>query len=620
MREHEFIAAARTLSLAGAENIEQVKDALEEVLTHKSLQVSTAGGFCLIELGVEDAAKEWYFSQLDDTNPPESRTRAAKALQAMASTNVNKEGGVSDAVFHELLDAFAALLRDQDATLRETALTALSKLGQGNDTIIAELERQVLECSETGSDPEMLLTLAKVLSLVRTADSAPASTDVAMALRGGLEAPGADVQCRCAASLCAIAPKDKVLLSTLQTWTQGAEGAELQIAGLRLLGETQSRKPAVISAVLATIGDVTAEQVQTHSEQLATAFTALGTIGASDDAAVLASIKEIILLGYDQPVTMESAHVKGAALRALATLDSTPELQQFAGLVNMLLTQQAGTAFLLWPACGEALQALCVKKKKSRTEQQTEYRALSREAFMRILASTHIERGGIAPPVEIALEFLEQVLVQAPYCSATAEAAATALSALKEPSDVLASYLLEKLTDIGMIRAGEARPLPADVSACMAIRDPKLIRNLTSKASSSNFEVRQACLDVIASLEISSDTQLYHVLSVIPELGGSFLTEGAMVYFRGLIKQHRMYKVNVVLHRQMLRMARENPACIDVPYILRELKMAGSLNLEETLAAAEELPSRPQRGGKAQTFAAVSPPKVKGGKRFSFRR
>ena len=82
------------------------------------------------------------------------------------------------------------------------------------------------------------------------------------------------------------------------------------------------------------------------------------------------------------------------------------------------------------------------------------------------------------------------------YCALNpaVQAAAAAIAALGEPSDVLAAWLLDRITtDVTS---------PDVIAASIGIRNPEILRIMLRKVASPNFEERQRILEVVSRLTI----------------------------------------------------------------------------------------------------------------------
>jgi hypothetical protein len=196
-----------------------------------------------------------------------------------------------------------------------------------------------------------------------------------------------------------------------------------------------------------------------------------------------------------------------------------------------------------------------------------------------------------------------------------AKAAAEAVLALEEPSDVVASYLVGRLDqdDIGQ----------ATINQCMLMRSPECFQQLCAKLESPDLEERgraaevrhqcrahartrartqyagvhklraqtvvtpfaatsasRACCraQVLARLELHQDFQAQSALIVLAATpAGAFFCRPLVVYFRDCQKRNPRWKLAESLHVTLLRLQEQAKHCVDMPFILKELSLTGAL-------------------------------------------
>jgi len=151
-----------------------------------------------------------------------------------------------------------------------------------------------------------------------------------------------------------------------------------------------------------------------------------------------------------------------------------------------------------------------------------------------------------------------------------ATAAAAAIEALREPSDVLAAWLLDRLTTVPTA--------PASLAGCVGIRNPEVLRVLLRKIRSTNFDERRRALAVVSQLEIKQDFQAYVALMVVSEeTETGYLCQALHEYFQMRMRKNPRWKLCEPLHATLLRQQKAHPKCIDFGFLLKELRLSGAL-------------------------------------------
>ncbi len=297
-------------------------------------------------------------------------------------------------------------------------------------------------------------------------------------------------------------------------------------------------------------------------------------------------------------------------MNAIALMDDPPK--QLSSLINRVLLSSEGLSYMLWEPCAKALRVMVDKevakekealaasgrgdKVEMRFELQRadEERALLSQASEALFSHDTSGKGGhmsvdasgrqviglsgrrmihkMHPAIEIAMETLEGnllVMRRADKMEAAA-AAANAIEALREPSDVLAAWLLDRITTVPTA--------PAGLATCIGIRNPEVLRVLLKKIGSSNFEERRRALEVVDQLEITQDFQAYVALMVVSEEPTTgYLCKALHSYFQRCLQRNPRWKLCEPLHMTLLRQQKANPKCIDFGFLLKGLRLSGAL-------------------------------------------
>jgi hypothetical protein len=155
----EWIEVAKTIASAGPENLEQVMDSLQEVMTQDVEEISVAGAKAFGKVGLQHYVMEWAFEQLDDVNPDFQRKRGIHCLAAVAI----------DFPSMEAVEAFCSWVKDRDMTVALLAARAIPKLAK---ELLADAPESVGEAvltavmglmQETLDDGEVHLLAAETL-------------------------------------------------------------------------------------------------------------------------------------------------------------------------------------------------------------------------------------------------------------------------------------------------------------------------------------------------------------------------------------------------------------------------------------------------------------------------
>ena len=432
-----------------------------------------------------------------------------------------------------------------------------------------------------------------------------------------------------AGTLVTLAPENSEIVTALIKWAK--EGFYVQkLEAMQLLGKTQcpealdeivgvllgivegneAKSPLAVAAV---DGKYTSNPhhylISRDVSDRLLVFSALAQLGQSSEAIVDKFI-DIILAGDAADASSDGVPLQAAALNAIALMESPPK--QLSSLVNRVLLSAEGLSYMLWEPCAKALRVMVDKEQaKDKAalaasgrgdkvamqfdlQRADEERALLAQASEALFSHNVGKKGGsmsvdasgrqviglsgrrmihkMHPAIEVAMETLEGNLLVMRRANKTeaAAAAAAAIEALNEPSDVLAAWLLDRITTVPTAPAGLAR--------CVGIRNPEVLRALLTKIGSTNFEERRRALDVVSQLEIKQDFQAYVAMMVVSEEPTTgYLCKALHTYFVKCAAKNPRWKLCEPLHMTLLRQQKANPKCIDFAFLLKELRLSGAL-------------------------------------------
>lgn len=357
-----------------------------------------------------------------------------------------------------------------------------------------------------------------------------------------------------ASSLLHWRPDDAATINSLVAKYQSGAHAQ-QVEALQLLAKTKpdeataaSIRPVIFEAFCK------ATMTKTRPEPIAPELASvLGVLKAegSDVVAKYASV----LRGADGGCQFfpETGDLRGAVLRSMAVMD-TPPVSLKADVYATMYNAEGEGGKLLWEPAALALRALLDEELEL---DPVEHFSKSTDLHTLASATQHLE-GWLS-------------LMNRSGDRESTKAAAAAITALREPSDVLAAYLLSKV--------GEEPIDERQLSRCIHLRDVGLVNHLVSKLVTMNVEQRQCALAVVEHLEITEDYQADTVLSALraDNSATSFLSHGVLEYFRACQQRNPRWKVPEKLHLLLLRQIEAEKHCIDLQYILKELGLSGAL-------------------------------------------
>ena len=593
---------------------------LDRVLNHADVEVSVAGARSLGKLGggmkVITFCREW----LQKEQPLEDRLSSLKALRAlgMVQLELTQKGTEWDhtprtasALERErpmVLDMFVELLRDTDPIIRAAAASALLACNSEDDAW-ADAVEHLASIPLEANGVEQLVEGSAALAMVYPKG---ANDELVMKLTEVMEQAEWRLSKGAAGTLVTLVPENAELVSGLIRWVKGGFYVQ-QLEAVQLLGKTKC--PEVLEEVLETLletvdGSAGGGAAGEQSALAVAAVDALAQLGQSSDAIVTKFI-DIILAGDAADASSDDVPLQAAALNAIALMDDPPK--QLSSLVNRVLLSAEGLSYMLWEPCAKALrvmvdkelakekEALAASGRGDKVEMQFELqradeeRALLSQASEALFSHNTSGKGGhmsvdasgrqviglsgrrmihkMHPAIEIAMETLEGnllVMRRADKMEAAA-AAAAAIEALREPSDVLAAWLLDRITTVPTA--------PAGLASCVGIRNPEVLRVLLRKIGSTNFEERRRALAVVNQLEIKQDFQAYVAMMVVSdEPTTGYLCKALHSYFQRCLQRNPRWKLCEPLHMTLLRQQKANPKCIDFGFLLKELRLSGALS------------------------------------------
>lgn len=342
-----------------------------------------------------------------------------------------------------------------------------------------------------------------------------------------------------------------------------------QVEALQMLAETT---PA--SDVAATIKPVIfdafckATATKTRPEPIAPELGAVLGVLKAEGKDVVAKYRSV-LRGADGECQFapETGELRAQVLRAMTAMD-TPPVSLKADVYATMFNAEGEGGRLLWEPAALALRALL---DEDLYNDPVETSSKSSDLHTLASATQHLE-GWLS-------------LMNRSGDRESTQAAAAAITALREPSDVLAAYLLSKV--------GEEPIDERQLSRCIHLRDVGLVKLLVSKLVTMNVEQRQCALSVVQQLEITEDYQAHTVLSALSAANSatSFLTRGVLEYFRACQLRNPRWKVPEKLHLLLLRQIEAEKGCIDLSYILKELGLSGALEQVKQEATSSDTPS-----------------------------
>lgn len=588
---------------------------LDRVLNHADVEVSVAGARSLGKLGggmkVITFCKDW----LQKDQQLEDRLSALKALRALGRVQLELTTKGSDwehtprtatALERErpmVLDMFVELLRDGDPAIRAAAASALLACISEDDAWTDAVEHLVSIPLEA-QGVEQLVEGSAALAMVHPKG---ANDELVMKLTEVMDHAEWRLSKSAAGTLVALVPDNADIIRGLLNWVTGGFFVQ-QLEAIQLLGKAKC--PELLDEVVQTLLKLVEDTTGGEQSALAVAAVdALAQLGQSSESIVTKFI-DIILAGDAADAATDDVPLQAAALNAIALMDDPPK--QLSSLVNRVLLSSEGLSYMLWEPCAKALRAMVdkeVAKEKAalvasgrgdKVEMQFELqradeeRALLSQASQALFAHNTNGKGGhmsvdasgrqviglsgrrmihkMHPAIEIALETLEGnllVMRRADKMEAAA-AAANAIEALAEPSDVLAAWLLDRITTVPAAAAG--------LATCIGIRNPEVLRVLLKKIGAPNFEERRRALEVVNQLEITQDFQAYVALMVVSEEPTTgYLCKALHSYFQRCLQRNPRWKLCEPLHMTLLRQQKANPKCIDFGFLLKELRVSGAL-------------------------------------------
>ena len=231
--------------------------------------------------------------------------------------------------------------------------------------------------------------------------------------------------------------------------------------------------------------------------------------------------------------TSETGDLRGAVLRSMSEMD-TPPVSLKTDVYATLFNAEGEGGRLLWEPAALALRALLDEELEGDPVVDQEAPTTS-DSHTLASATQHLE-GWLS-------------LMNRSGDRESTNAAAAAITALRQPSDVLAAFLLSKV--------GEERIDERILSRCVHLRDVGLVKLLISKLVTRNEEQRQCALSVVGQLEITEDYQAHTILSTLSAANSasSFLTRGVLEYFRSSQQRNPRWKLPEELHVLLLRQA-----------------------------------------------------------------
>lgn len=588
---------------------------LDRVLNHADVEVSVAGARSLGKLGggmkVITFCRDW----LQKDKQLEDRLSALKALRALGRVQLELTSQGSDwehtprtasALERErpmVLDMFVELLRDEDAAIRAASASALLACISEDDAWTDAVEHLVSIPLEA-QGVEQLVEGSAALAMVYPKG---ANDELVMKLTEVMEQAEWRLSKSAAGTLATLVPDNADIVRALINWVTGGFFVQ-QLEAIQLLGKTKCPElmDEVVQTLLKLVDDTTGGE---QSALAVAAVDALAQLGQSSESIVTKFI-DIILAGNAADASSDDVPLQAAALNAIALMDDPPK--QLSSLINRVLLSSEGLSYMLWEPCAKALrvmvdkevakekEALAASGKGDKVEMRFELqradeeRALLSQASEALFSHDTSGKGGhmsvdasgrqviglsgrrmihkMHPAIEIAMETLEGnllVMRRADKMEAAA-AAANAIEALREPSDVLAAWLLDRITTVPTA--------PAGLATCIGIRNPEVLRVLLKKIGSSNFEERRRALEVVDQLEITQDFQAYVALMVVSEEPTTgYLCKALHSYFQRCLQRNPRWKLCEPLHMTLLRQQKANPKCIDFGFLLKGLRLSGAL-------------------------------------------
>lgn len=357
-----------------------------------------------------------------------------------------------------------------------------------------------------------------------------------------------------ASSLLHWRPGDTATINSLVAKFQSGSYAQ-QVEALQLLAKTEpdattaaSIKPVIFEAFCK------ATTTKTRPDPIAPELASVLGVLKAEGSEIVAKYASI-LRGADGECQFypETGDLRAAVLRSMAVMD-TPPVSLKADVYAAMYNAEGEGGRLLWEPAALALRALLDEDLE---RDPTERSSKATELHTLASATQHLE-GWLS-------------LMNRSGDRESTKAAAAAITALREPSDVLAAYLLSKV--------GEEPIDERQLSRCIHLRDVGLVNLLVSKLVTMNVEQRQCALSVVEQLEITEDYQAYTVLSALRagNSATSFLSRGVLEYFRACQQRNPRWKLPEKLHLLLLRQLETEKNCIDLQYILKELGLSGAL-------------------------------------------
>jgi len=358
-----------------------------------------------------------------------------------------------------------------------------------------------------------------------------------------------------------------------------------QVEALQMLAKTTP--PSDVAATIKPVifdAFCKATATKTRPEPIAPELAAVLGVLKAEGKDVVAKYRSV-LRGADGECQFapETGELRAQVLRAMAVMD-TPPVSLKADVYATMFNAEGEGGRLLWEPAALALRAL-VDEDLYNDPVETS----SKSSDLHTLASVtqHLE-GWLS-------------LMNRSGDRESTKAAAAAITALREPSDVLAAYLLSKV--------GEEPIDERQLSRCIHLRDVGLVKLLVSKLVTMNVEQRQCALSVVEQLEITEDYQAHTVLSALNAANSatSFLSRGVLEYFRACQLRNPRWKVSEKLHLLLLRQIEAEKGCIDLSYILKELGLSGALEqVKQEVTSSDDTPSEaPDEAASAAEIAGA---------------
>jgi len=441
----------------------------------------------------------------------------------------------------------------------ESALVAISSDDAGFNASISRIESFAL--AQSHEEPDRLCQLASTLGQMKGRCSYTPCKDLMSRIHGLLTADDVDWDVwRDATSIMLTwEPTDVDVMRLVLARFKGATDYTQQVETLQLLklcdAGTGDEARHACDELRKELKAVTHAGEETRSQPLAVYLVeCMGALKAGGGE-VIALYTEILRgVTGDCQQRHETDDLRAAVLIAVSTMDIPPVALKPD--VYRCMLQAAGVGFKLWEPAALALRALLDEELE---EDKTDG---DEDPGHNLSCATQYLEGWLS-------------LMKRSGERESAKAAAAAIMALRQPSDVLAAYLLTDESPTGATQ----------LSRCIHLQDVKLVTLLLSRLVTRNVDQRQCALSVVNQLEITEDYQVCTVLAVLSASNpaGSFLCRGVMEYFRSCLRRNPRWKLPESLHVLLLRQAEADKNNIDLGYILSCLGLSGALAHGKTL-------------------------------------